>query len=60
MKLRLFALRSLATGKFVKDDSGNPLFYNDKPAAKKARDTLTNNGTPCVVTAGPDHRKFRP
>lgn len=54
MKLRLFALRDTQTNKIVPD-----LYFAGKPEAKRQRDVL-NAGTPrYVVTAGPDHRKFK-
>lgn len=53
MKLRLFALRDTSTNKLVPE-----LFFNDKLAAKKERDTRNAQGAQLVVTPGPDHRRF--
>ncbi len=53
MKLRLFALRNLSTGKLVTD-----IYFSDKPAAKKERDERNKAGGAYVVTPGPDHRRF--
>lgn len=50
MKLRLFALRDMSTGKVVPD-----LYFGSKPEAKRERDT--REGGPFVVTVGPDHRR---
>lgn len=52
MKLRLFQIRSLTTGKTVPD-----LYFSDKVAAKKKRDEL--GAEQHRVTYGPDHRSFR-
>lgn len=52
MKLNLFAIRSLTTGRIIPD-----LFFSDKSAAKKGRDRLGADSH--VVTYGPDHRKFK-
>lgn len=53
MKLRLFALRDISTGKTVPD-----LFFASKPEAKKERDRLNaGKGSNYVVTVGPDHRR---
>ena len=52
MKLRLFALRDLYTGKIVPDT-----YYSSKPEAKRARDAANENSRKYVVTPGPDHRK---
>lgn len=52
MKLRLFALRDLYTGKIVPDT-----YYSSKPEAKRARDAANENSRQYVVTPGPDHRK---
>ena len=34
-------------------------FFHDKPAAKKERDRLNAAGGSYVVTAGPDHRRYK-
>lgn len=52
MKLRLFALKVLATGKVIPD-----LYFPDKRAAKLKRSEL-GEATHCV-TYGPDHRLFK-
>ncbi len=54
MKLRLFALRSTQDNKLVPNT-----FFGSKPEAKRARDEHNKNGARYVVTAGPDHRKYR-
>lgn len=51
MKLRLFVIRDLTTGRIIPE-----LFFSDKPAAKRKRDELGAN-THCV-TYGPDHRRY--
>ena len=52
MKLRLFAIRDLNTGRILQD-----LFFSSKSEAKVKRDEL---GAPThCVTYGPDHRHFR-
>lgn len=50
MKLRLFAIRDLSTGRVIPN-----LFFSDKQQAKAERDKLGVQ-THCV-TYGPDHRK---
>lgn len=55
MKLRLFALRDTSTNKLLAEQ-----FFHDKPAAKKERDRLNAAGGSYVVTAGPDHRRYKP
>lgn len=52
MKLRLFAIRDLQTGRLIPN-----LYFGDKLEAKKKRDALGKN-THCV-TYGPDHRHFK-
>lgn len=52
MKLRLFALRDLSTGRILPD-----LFFPSKPAAKAKRDEL--GATNYCVTYGPDHHSYR-
>ena len=52
MKLRLFALRDLKTGRIIPD-----LYFFAKPAAKAKREELGRE-THCV-TYSPDHHKFR-
>lgn len=54
MKLRLFALRDTSTNKLLAEQ-----FFHDKPAAKKERDRLNAAGGSYVVTAGPDHRRYK-
>ena len=54
MKLRLFALRDTSTNKLLAER-----FFHDKPAAKKERDRLNAAGGSYVVTAGPDHRRYK-
>lgn len=51
MKLRLFALRDISTGKVVPE-----LFFTSKPEAKKERDAR-GGPTKFSVTTGPDHRR---
>lgn len=51
MKLRLFAIRDLATGRILPD-----LFFSSKSEAKLKRNELGDK-TYCV-TYGPDHRHF--
>lgn len=51
MKLRLFAIRDVSTGRIIPN-----LFFNSKPEAKAKRDELGKE-THCV-TYGPDHRKY--
>lgn len=52
MKLKLFALKNLTTGRLVPG-----LFFHDKQEAKKAR-AVHGADTHCV-TYGPDHRKYK-
>lgn len=52
MKLRLFAIRDLQTGRLIPN-----LYFGDKLEAKKKRDALGKN-THCV-TYGPDHRHYK-
>lgn len=54
MKLRLFALRDLATGRILPNT-----FFASKPEAKRARDQAAGNGDRLCVTYGPDHRSFK-
>jgi hypothetical protein len=55
MKLRLFGLRHVPTGRPVTD-----LHFPDKPAARKERDKR-NAAEPNAycVTFGPDHRHYK-
>lgn len=50
--LRLFAIRSMSTGKILPD-----LFFSDKPAAKRKRDEL--GAAVYRVVCGPDHRRYQ-
>lgn len=52
MKLRLFAIKALPSGKVIPG-----LFFADKKAAKAKRTEL-GEATHCV-TYGPDHRLFK-
>ncbi len=52
MKLKLFAIRDLTTGKLIPD-----LYFADKQAAKNKRNEL-GTATHCV-TFGPDHHRFK-
>lgn len=52
MKLRLFAIRDLTTGRILPN-----LFFSSKPEAKTKRQELGAE-THCV-TYGPDHRHYR-
>jgi hypothetical protein len=51
MKLRLFAIRDLVTGKTIPN-----LFFSNKGEAKQKRDEL--GATTHCVTYGPDHRHY--
>jgi hypothetical protein len=53
MKLRLFAIRDLRTGRMIPD-----LFFANKAQAKAKRMEMGAD-THCV-TYGPDHRHFNP
>lgn len=53
---RLFMLRHDKGGAIIKDGSGQPLYFNDKMLAKKARG---NYGDTAVVTFGPDHKRYK-
>lgn len=50
---RLFALRHVRKGPLVKDQFGEPVYYDNKMDAKFHRDRL---GGRTVVTFGPDHK----
>jgi hypothetical protein len=50
---RLFVLRTTKGGAPVKGTDGQPLYFESKPEAKKARDTM---GGTIVVSRGPDNR----
>jgi hypothetical protein len=50
---RLFVLRYGKGGSLVRDDDGTPLYFGNKTAAKKVRDTIEG----AVVSYGPDHNK---
>lgn len=52
MKLKLFAIRDLNTGRIIPN-----LFFPTKTAAKAQREALGEK-THCV-TYGPDHRHFK-
>lgn len=52
MKLRLFAIRDLTTGRILPE-----LFFASKQAAKTKRDELGQSSH--CVTYGPDHRHFK-
>ena len=52
MKLRLFAIRGLATNRLIPD-----LYFHEKQSAKRKRNEL-GEATHCV-TYGPDHRLFK-
>jgi hypothetical protein len=56
MKLRLFALRDISTGRILTD-----AFFPSKPAAKLRRDELNQPDKPAdyCVTYGPDHHNYR-
>jgi hypothetical protein len=56
MKLRLFALRDISTGRILAGE-----FFPSKPAAKLRRDELNkaDNATTYCVTCGPDHHSYR-
>jgi hypothetical protein len=51
MKLRLFALRDIATNKIVPE-----LYFGSKQEAKRERDSRPAGQF--VVTPGPDHRRY--
>jgi hypothetical protein len=52
---RLFVLRTSKGGAVVVNKSSNePLYFDNKQAAKKARDSI---GGSTVVSYGPDHYK---
>ena len=53
MKLRLFALRDTSTNKMLPN-----VYFPDKVAAKRERDTRNQAGGTYVVTPGPDHRRY--
>lgn len=53
MKLRLFALRDTSTNKLLPN-----VYFPDKVAAKRERDTRNQAGGSYVVTPGPDHRRY--
>lgn len=50
---RLFMLRHGKGGRVVRSDDGSPMYFGDKPSAKKAR----QEGQ--VVSYGVDHRKYK-
>lgn len=52
---RLFMLRRGGNRAPIVGDTGLPLYFSDKMAAKAARDQL---GDGAVVSYGPDHTKF--
>jgi hypothetical protein len=53
---RLFVLRYGKGGSLVKGDDGVPLYFANKPEAKKVRDVIKD----AVVSYGPDHVKYKP
>ena len=53
MTPRLFAIR-LPDGSLLTDQRGQPVYYDDKKAAKRVRDR--NDGA-CIVL-GPDHSRY--
>lgn len=52
---RLFTLRRYRKGPLVKDQFGNPEYFDNKMEAKRHRDRL---GGRVVVTFGPDHKLY--
>lgn len=52
--LRLFCLRHGRNGPVVRID-GEPVYFNNKMAAKAARDKLED----AVVSFGPDHKLYQ-
>lgn len=50
---RLFVLRTNKGGPVVTGSDNQPLYFESKPEAKKARDTM---GGTVVVSRGPDNR----
>lgn len=53
--MRLFMLRTQRKGPLVTDQFGEPVYYDNKMAAKLHRDRL---GGRTVVTFGPDHKLY--
>jgi hypothetical protein len=53
---RLFVLRHGKGGAVVLGEDRKPLYFDSKPEAKKARDTLGDN---VVVSRGPDNRNVQ-
>ena len=53
---RLFMLRHGKGGAVVKSSDGQPLYFDSKPAAKTARDSIGGNA---VVSRGPDNRNYK-
>ena len=52
---RLFMLRRGKGGSMLRDDDGQPFYFESKAEAKKIRDTLGN----AVVSIGPDHKLYK-
>jgi hypothetical protein len=50
---RLFMLRNGRGGSIVRGDDGQPMYFSDKPSAKKVRKETQ------VVSLGPDHNRFK-
>lgn len=53
--MRLFTLRRYRKGPLVKDQFGNPEYFDNKMEAKRHRDRL---GGRVVVAFGPDHKLY--
>lgn len=53
--MRLFSLRQHRNGPLVTDQSGEPLYFDNKMEAKRLRDRI---GGRTVVTLGPDHKHY--
>lgn len=53
---RLFVLRHNKGGAIVRDGDGQPMYFDNKPDAKEARNLLNGYGGNAVVSLGPDHK----
>jgi hypothetical protein len=53
---RLFLLRRGKGGAVIKDEGGQPLYFQSKQEAKVARDSM---GSGAVVSVGIDHKLYK-